>query len=218
MCRFQVRVCGWQQDGGQNNWLFTQHISQDFDSNTYNYAVEIQVELVYALSSCRDRFGCNPTFRLYHYSTNSIQSASTTGNGFMNTDNYEQFAVVRPADTIRTFTNTFTFTLQSSSTGFYFAIRDTGTCVGISRVRVFHNNCQSFQSRLVLYPNAPAPVSGSENITIGCVPNAVVSGSAQVTCYSNGTWGPENPVCECCLGYEDRVTECFSKFTSGTYH
>ena len=136
----------------------------------------------------------------------------------MNTDNYEQFAVVRPADTIRTFTNTFTFTLQPSSTGFYFAIRDTGTCVGISRVSVFRNNCQSFQNRLVLYPDAPAPVSGSENIAINCVPNAVVSGSAQVTCNSDGTWGPENPVCECRLGYEDRETECFSKFTSGPCH
>jgi hypothetical protein len=108
----------------------------------------------------------------------------------MNTDNYVQFAKVKPADTIRTFTKTFTFTLQPNVTGFYFAIRDNGTCVGISRVRVFRNNCQSFQRGLVLYPDAPAPVNGSENITISCVPNAVVSGSAQVTCHSNGTWGP----------------------------
>ena len=214
ICRFQVRVCGWQQDGGQDNWLFTQHISQDFDPNTYNYPVEIQVELVYALSSCRKRFGCDPTFKLYYYSTNTTQLPSTVGSGFMNTDNYLQFAVVKPANTIFTFTEIFPFTLQPSVTGFYFAIRDNGTCVGISRLRVFRNNCQSFHRGLVLYPDAPAPVSGSENITISCVPNAVVSGSAQVTCHSNGTWGPENPVCECWPGYSDGGTECFSKFTS----
>ena len=131
----------------------------------------------------------------------------------MNTDNYVLLSNVTPANTASTFTETFTFTLQPNVTGFYFAIRDNGTCVGISRVRVYRNNCQSFQSGLVLYPDAPAPVSGSENITISCVPNAVVSGSAQVTCHSNGTWGPENPVCECRPGYEDGETECFSKFT-----
>ena len=133
----------------------------------------------------------------------------------MNTDNYVCFKVVKPADTIRTFTKTFTFTLQPNVTGFYFAIRDNGTCVGISRVKVYRNNCQSLQSGLVLYPDTPAPVNGSENITISCVPNAVISHSTQVTCHSNGTWGPENPVCQCRLGYEDRKTECFSKFTPG---
>ena len=59
-------------------------------------------------------------------------------------------------------------------TGFYIAIQDTGTCVGISRLRVYYIN-QSFQSGLVLYPDAPAPISGSENISINikCVSNAL---------------------------------------------
>ena len=43
------------------------------------------------------------------------------------------------------------------------------------------------------------------NINIECVDNA---GSAQVTCGSDGRWGPENPVCKCRLGYEDRATGC----------
>ena len=131
----------------------------------------------------------------------------------MNTANYVQFAKAIPGGWEYP-PDTFTFTLQSNVTGFYVAIRDNGTCVGISRERVYRNNCQSFQRGLVLYPDAPAPMNGSENITISCVPNAVVSGSAQVTCYSNGTWGPENPVCECRLGYKDGGTVCFRKFTS----
>ena len=81
---------------------------------------------------------------------------------------------------------------------------------------MYRYNCRSFQNGLVLYPDAPAPVSDSVNIAISCVPNAVISGSAQVTCHSNGTWGPENPVCECRLGYEDRETECYSKSTSAS--
>ena len=75
-------------------------------------------------------------------------------------------------------------------------------------MRVYRNNCQSFQSGLVLYPDAPAPVSGSANINIKCVDNAVISGSQRVTCHSDGTWGPENPVCECHPGYENKQNEC----------
>ena len=169
------------------------------------------MELVYSLQSCMERFGCDPTFKLYYYPTNTAQLPLIVGNGVMNTANYVQLSNVTPADTIRRFTETFTFSLQPSDTGFYLAIRDNGTCVGISRVRVYRDNCQSFQRGLMLYPDAPAPVSGSENITISCVPNAVVSGSTQVTCHSNGTWGPENPVCECQPGYEDSGIECFRK-------
>ena len=99
ICRFQVRVCGWNVPQGQDNWLFTQHISQDFDPNTYNYPVEIQVELVHTLSSCRERFGCKPIFELYYYATNTTQLPITAGNGFMNTDNYVRFKVVKPSDT-----------------------------------------------------------------------------------------------------------------------
>ena len=129
----------------------------------------------------------------------------------MNTDNYNQLVRVRPAVTSRVYNETFTFTMQSSQTGFYIAIRDTGSCIAVSRLRVYRYNCPPFQTRLVLYPDAPAPASASENINITCVDNAVVSGSAQVTCGSDGRWGPENPVCQCHLGYEDRTTECFRK-------
>ena len=208
ICRFQVRVCGWNISRGQDNWLFTQHISQEFDPNTYNYPVEIQVELDYALSSCRERFGCKPKFELYYYATNTTQLPITSGSGFMNTDNYMQFAVVRPADTIRT----FTFTLQPNVTGFYFAIRDNGTCVGISRVRVYHNNCRSFQSGLVIYPDTPAHITSNVSVPIQCVPGSSrISNRDSVTCRSDGTWVSENPACECHLGYEDRETECFNK-------
>ena len=96
----------------------------------------------------------------------------------MNTANYAQFSDVTPPDTIRTFTNTFNFTLQPSDTGFYLGVRDNGTYVGISRVRVYRNNCQSFQRGLVLYPDADLdPESNFVDIAISCVPNAIITGS-----------------------------------------
>ena len=125
----------------------------------------------------------------------------------MNTENYEQFGRARPSRTSQAYLDKYNFTLDPSDTGFYVAIRDVGTCVGILRLRVYRYICPSRQEGLVLYPLTPAPVSGSVNINIKCVDNAV-SGSPQVTCHSNGTWGPENPVCKCRPGYEERQGEC----------
>ena len=201
-------MCGWE-NGVQNNWLFTQHIHKDFDSNVYNYPVQIRVEITSALRNCGEQNGCKPWFHIHNYITNMLQLPSTVGLGFMNTGNYTQIWEARPNN--RYIRITITFTLLPSQTGFYIGIQDTGTCVGISRIRVYRNNCKSIQSGLVLYPDAPAPVSDSVNINIQCVDNADVSGSARVTCSSDGRWGPQNPVCRCRLGYEDRGTECVGR-------
>ena len=230
ICRFQTRVCGWRQNGviiSQNNWLFTQHISSnfiynydmipDFDSNNiYNYNVTIHVEAIYSLQSCRLRQRCIQSFNLLHYITNSQQLPSTSGNGYMNTQNYVKFAVPEGPVSSVTYTNTYNFTLSPSSTGFYIAVQDIGSCIALSRLRVYRNNCKSRQVGLVRYPDAPAPVNGSENITIGCVKNAVVSGTPIVTCRSNGTWGSQNPVCQCECGYEPNreATRCNGKDNS----
>jgi hypothetical protein len=213
ICRFQTRVCGWKRNEviiSQNNWLFTQHISSDFDSNIYNYDVTIHVEATYSLQSCRERQGCRQRFNLLHYMTNSQQLPSTSGNGYMNTQNYENFAVPEGPTSSETYTNTYNFTLPPSSTGFYISVEDIGSCIALSRLKIYRNSCKSRKVGLVLYPDAPAPVSGSANIDISCVENAVVSGSSEVTCRSNGTWGPETPVCQCRLGYEKRQTECIA--------
>ena len=210
ICRFQTTVCG-NQHGDQNNWLFTQHIRKDFDPNAYSYSVEVHVEVTYKTINCRERNICRERFFLYNYVTNTQRLPSTQGTGFMNTQRYEQFAEVSPERTSIITVEILNLRLEPSETGFYIAIQDTGTCVGISRLRVYRYNCKGNQRGLVLYPDAPGPVSGSANVNIECVDNAVVSGSARVTCGSDGRWGPENPVCQCRLGYEDRTTECVGK-------
>ena len=214
LCRFQARVCGWAQNGvvvPQDNWLFTQHISKDFDPNTYNYDVTISVHATYAVLNCRERNGCRQGFDLLHYITNSRRLPSTRGSGYMNSSNYQKFGEPYAPTSIQSYNGIFNFTLSPSSTGFYIAARDTGSCIALSRLRVYRNNCKYREVGLVIYPDAPAPVSDPANIDISCVENAVVSGSPRVTCSSDGTWGPENPVCQCRLGYEDRETECVGK-------
>ena len=129
----------------------------------------------------------------------------------MNTQNYDKFAESNSTFSSLTYININNFTLPPSSTGFYLALQDTGSCIVLSRLRVYRNNCKSRQVGLVLYPDAPAPVSGSANIDISCVENAVVSGSSRVTCTSDGTWGSEIPVCQCRLGYENIESQCVGK-------
>ena len=195
----------------QNNWLFTQHICSDCDSN---YDVTIHVEAIYSLQSCRLRQGCIQSFNLLHYMTNSQQLPSTSGNGYINTQNYVKFAVPEGPVSSVTYTNNYSFPLPPSSTGFYIAVQDIGSCIALSRLRVYRNNCKFRQVGLVRYPDAPAPVSGSANIDIDCVENAVVSGTPIVTCGSDGTWGSQNPVCQCKCGYEpnrEEATRCNGK-------
>ena len=163
------------------------------------------------MRSCRELRGCRQGFNLLYYMTNSVQLPSTEGSGYMNAQNYHKFAEPYAPVSSLTYTNTYNFTLPSSSTGFYLALQDTGSCIVVSRLRVYRNNCKSRQVGLVLYPDAPAPVSGSANIDISCVENAVLSGSQRVTCASDRTWGSETPVCQCRLGYENRQSQCVGK-------
>ena len=95
----------------------------------------------------------------------------------------------------------------------YVAIQDVGSCVGISRLRVYRYICPSRQVGLVLYPETPAPVSGSVNVQFTCVDNAYIpeSESDTVTCCHNGTWSTEVPVCEYNVGYENMGTDCGGK-------
>ena len=197
-------MCGWIREGAlQNNWLFTQHIHKDFDPNTYNYPVEIHVEITHALQSCREQQGCNPRVYVHNYITNTIQLPSTEGAGFMNTQRYTEMGVLQPDVIAAVFVATLNLILEPSQTGFYIALQDNGTCFGVSRITVFRNNCKSFQRGLVLYPDAPAPVSDSVNINIQCVANSrSVPGQNTALCHSSGEWGTETPMCKCNPGYE----------------
>ena len=203
-CQFQIKVCGFRQDGvAQDNWLFTQHISKSF-ANTNNYPVEILVDITYALQSCRsDRNpSCNTRFKLYRYITTSQQLPSTRGSGFMNKDNYESFGTAKPAATGARYTEMHRFTLQPQQTSFYIAIEDTGTCVTVSRLLVQRHNCLEKQIGLVRYPDTPAPITGSASVDVSCADNAESSSSAAVTCDREGQWGPEMPTCGCSPGRE----------------
>ena len=223
ICRWQVRACGYKQGGvivAQDNWLFTQHISKDVDPKLDNYPIEIRINITNRLSSCRDRLGCKEQFKVYRYMTNS--SPTTSGSGFMNTDNYERIKTIKPAETGVTYTTTVIFEMQPGETGFYLALRDQGTCVDIPRILVYRLNCAAFQDGLILYPDGPAPISGSAPVAVSCVNSAAVSSSSpNASCSSDGEWGPEAPTCGCSPGYEINMGSrdtCDSEFIGVCVH
>lgn len=215
ICRYRCYVCGHSQ-GPQNNWLFTQHIHKSVEPSLDNYPVQIQVNLTYILLNCRERHGCKPEFKVYLYKTNTPQAQSTSNNGFMNQNNYVRIMTVVPSTISSTLVETITFELEPREMGFYLAIRDEGTCIGLSRMLVTRFNCPPQQDGLILYPDAPAPVSGNAPVDVSCVENGQSSTSATVSCSSKGMWGNESPVCGCSPGYEvdsGSNSRCNSKHT-----
>ena len=82
----------------------------------------------------------------------------------MNTENYEQFGKARPSCTTRLKRIPSHWIPLDLTLGFYVAIQDNGTCVGILRLRVYHYICPAYQVGIVLYPELPAPVYGSVNV------------------------------------------------------
>ena len=125
----------------------------------------------------------------------------------MNRNNYGDNRTISPEETSTPYTEIHNFTLQPSQTGLYLAIQDYGTCLSISRMRVYHNNCKGRQTGLVIYPDAPAPVVNPVNINIRCVDNATFVGSDEVSCHKDGTWSAEIPECQCNLGFENTTVE-----------
>ena len=208
-------MCGFREEGAtQNNWLFTQHIDKSVDPSLDNYLIQIHATITYAFGSCRERHGCDPQFKIHLYKTNSQRLPSTSGAGFMNRNNYVLLRTVDVVELLLTYDEVVTFEMQPGETGFYIAIQDEGTCMGISRILVQRFNCKPFQDGLVIYPDSPAPVSGNAPIMVSCVSNGEILGSATVTCSSEGEWGSQTPTCGCKTGYEvDRVSlkSCNSK-------
>ena len=163
------------------------------------FPVQIRINITHRFQSCRQ--GCNKEFKVYRYITNSSTLPSTSNNGFMNTANYQLVDKVNHIDS-GPYTAVMVFEIQTSQTGFYLAIRDEGTCLGISRLLVYRHNCRKKQIGLVRYPDTPAPITGSASVDVSCADNAESSSSAAVTCDSEGQWGPEMPTCGCSPGYE----------------
>ena len=196
MCRWSVQSCGYRT-GRQENWLFTQYILKDTPLNT-DYNVSICIEIVYRISNCRPRHGCNPEIEWYNFITDSEQPREI----YTNRDMYNRIYFKRVTQTSPR-TEKICFNITVTQTGFYMAVRDPNSCITISKVLVTRFQCPAKQEDLVLYPETAAPVNNDMTVLTECVPNASPVTELEVTCDSTGYWAGV-PTCECNPGYKKR--------------
>ena len=207
-----VTVCGWS-GGDQDNWLFTQHISRTVDGYRLQ---QVSVQIEYQLTTCpEDSVGstrCRRTLDLSKYETSTVNPVAA-----MNTSNY---ALIRTLTTQVSESGTTTkatenFGFNTNESGFYLAIRDTGTCILISRLIVFYNVCPGEPVNFVVRPETIAPTVGSLNVNASCVDNSSpVGDDFSLTCLESGNWVDDSTRCECDTGFVPTMNgeNCLCKY------
>ena len=134
-CERVTEVCGFSF-GTQNNWLITQFIN-----NTLRRR-EIYVKVVFALNSdCAEGTTCKTTLDMFVLQTNvSNQSFVEDVTVFDRDPSFVLTSNIRDGSLIN---RVYIITADLATTGLYVAIRDTGTCAGVSEVTVFYPVCDS---------------------------------------------------------------------------
>ncbi len=127
--------------------------------------------------------------------------------------NYRRVTRLAIGDDTTSVTNiTRVINFESEENGFYLAVQDEGTCVGISRLLVFYNVCPEEVEDLVLRPETISPpivrLNRPLEVRAGCVEGAEPqdrNGSAvRVSCNQGGVWFPVPGFgCQCRQGLQE---------------
>ncbi len=206
-----MRACSWTL-GAQDNWLFSGHIKYPPGSTATGGSLptEVYFQVSYRFTQCSG--GCANNYAdLYRYDTNSIASESARTN----TNNYTPFfgtgtettasRLQQEGGSTVTDTRTLVINSPSSSNGFHFGIRDSGTCGSINRFYFYYTPCMELQDGLVNYPELVRPPTGSPP-NVGqacCAPNSHPTTSLSFRAHSgSGGVCERNVRCDCDAGYK----------------
>ena len=199
LCNGTVTVCGFDQ-GTQENWLITQHISRELAGGQRLRKVTAQFDITF--NGCDISRQCRQTFDVYKW-----QTSTTNEIAARNTNNYEKVNRVSPqvSDGFGPFIESLDIDLDAES-GFYLAVVDLSTCIAINRILVFYYVCPAETSQLVTRPEVIQAISPDDSdVTINgeCVENSSTqSGSMPLlSCDEEGLWNVIFP-CFCNPGYE----------------
>ena len=198
-------MCGFSR-GGQENWLITQHIRRELAGGLRLRKVTVQIDLT--LNGCDISNRCRQTFDVYKWQTSTINSTEAR-----NTGNYENVGRVTPPITTGDTLNTeFQDIILDSENGFYLAIVDFSTCIGIQRILVLYYVCPEETSQLISRPETIESISLSEIDTFvdgECVVNSSTErgGNPLLICGRMGQWQVVIP-CLCDSGYELVLDQC----------
>ena len=198
-------MCGFSR-GGQENWLITQHIRRELAGGRRLRKVTVQIDLT--LNGCDITNQCRQTFDVYKWQTSTINSTEAR-----NTGNYENVGRVTPPITTGDTSNTeFQDIILDSENGFYLAVFDLGTCIGIERILVLYYVCPEETSQLISRPEAIEYESLPEEdrfVDGECVENSSTErgGNPLLICGRMGQWQVVIP-CLCDPGYELVQDQC----------
>ena len=193
LCTWQVRSCTITHQNPQENYLLTQYIAA-------GGAHEIFIDIEYRFTSG----GYTRAFDVLYFETNQANAQAS-----VDPSNYKllnRFAPTRSSGQI-------TFSFDTTNTrGFYVALRENGTCLTISTIRVYTYCCKGQRYGLLEYPTANAPTrSGGapSRVTGECYAGSSVDDSGdtttEVSCSGLGRWDTSKDcVCNPGLVYEEK--------------
>ncbi len=154
---------------------------------------------------------CSRNFDVLVYETSEERGAEDFSN-------YKSLLTVESQDTrLHTISNHRLF--LPNSTGFYLALKDTGTCVSVSRLAVYGYRCPKKLSNLVQYPESNAPPDNSPPIMVNgeCSEHSSQQNGMilhpSLFCGNKGMWLNESS-CECDPGFWYAATKgvCLREF------
>ena len=203
-CSGIVRVCGFDE-GAQENWLITQHISRELAGGQRLRKVTVQFSLTFL--GCVGQ-QCRQSFDVYKWQTSTIDR-----DGARNTNNYVRVHRVSPSVSGGELIELLEIDLDAES-GFYLGVVDLGSCITITRILVFYYVCPAETSQLITRPEAieSRSLNDSDIVVNGeCVENSSPESGLNplLKCGEEGQWEVLIP-CHCNPGHEldDSQEQC----------
>ena len=174
-------MCAFE-NGLQDNWMITQFIN-----NTLRQE-DVYIRVTFSINSddCNIGLGCQTTLDMRVLQTNEVDQ-----NFVRNVSVFDRSQAFVLTSSIRDGTNLITRTSRISAdlstSGFYVALRDRGTCIGISDVLVYYPVCDSIS--LDLGANFSRQFPGDTSVG-SCFPNMafgqnITSDQLMATCTLN---------------------------------
>ena len=98
-----------------------------------------------------------------------------------------------------------TFSFRPNISEAVFAVRSTGACGTIYKLKLYYYECEEMITNLVRFQQTPSPAAGFRAVTGNCLNNAFQTRNSKsliALCHSNGSWAiDEKSSCACGKGY-----------------
>jgi hypothetical protein len=206
-CMHLFTACGHTLGLPQNNWMITQYINIS-DSNVDR----VTLNATFTVSSCAS---CPTSFRVFILQTDTVNETLRNDISSYTFTGIRLFHLSESSQTI----SSASHGIDISSSGFYLAIVDDGSCVVMSRLVIYYNICPGQVNNSIIYPETVAPtdtINIERMVTGSCIDNASPTSDLQLTCRLSGLWVTNTKSCTCNPGYEFINTYC-KACSIGTY-